>query len=193
MVGGGATPRRATPAVALPGFGCLRRPARTACSTQTRDTGPKEGRSRRPAARAPEPAWPHLVEQYQVVDLLLHLALAPFLREGHSSRRACADRAAAAGSRRRQQHVRATLPHGYRASRAAQAARPGPRQRDQGTPSRWTVGPTFFLPLLLLAAAMALASFDFCTLGACRAGKRGEGGGESALPAQQWRLAGARL
>jgi hypothetical protein len=50
MVGGGATPRRATPAVALPGFGCLRRPARTACSTQTRDTGPKEGRSRRPAA-----------------------------------------------------------------------------------------------------------------------------------------------
>ncbi len=26
---------------------------------------------------------------------------------------------------------------------------------------------TFFLPLLLLAAAKALASFDFCSLGAC--------------------------
>lgn len=29
---------------------------------------------------------------------------------------------------------------------------------------------TFFLPLLLLAAAKALASFDFCSLGACTTG-----------------------
>jgi hypothetical protein len=32
------------------------------------------------------------------------------------------------------------------------------------------LAPTFFLPLLLLAAAMALASFDFWTLGACGRG-----------------------
>lgn len=43
---------------------------------------------------------------------------------------------------------------------------------------------TFFLPLLELEAARALASFDFCSFGACGRWAAGDGHGEGAARAR---------
>ncbi len=84
----------------------------------------------------------HLLKQNLVVDFLLELSLGPFLqgRTSHRSER-----------------------FGVRPSEDKH------RDGKRVVAGKKRPGPTFFLPLLELDAAKALASFDFCSFGACAA------------------------
>ena len=120
------------------------------CERETPGWGsPRRGHRLR--AGGPTGMGSHLVEQHLVVHLLLELALRPFLRAKWGPE---------AGE-------------GEPAAVESRAERPNQRGEP---PGRHPIAArTFFFPLLELAAAMAFASFDFCSLGACTQPSHGWG------------------